>query len=67
MKCNSTFLQTLTSHSSILRMALQTVDIRMNLRAVSKVSLPASAANIVQVNCATASTKMGITEGNCIC
>ena len=67
MKYNSAFLQTLTSHSSILCMTLQTVDIRMSLRAVSKVSLPSSAANIVQMNCATSSTKMGITEGNCIC
>ena len=66
-KYNSAFLQTLTSHSSILCVALQTVDIRMSLRAVSKVSLPSSAANIVQMNCATARTKMGITEGNCIC
>ena len=67
MKYYSTFLQTLTSHSSILCMMLQTVDIRTSLRAFSKVSLPSSAANTVQMNCATASTKMGITEGNCIC
>ena len=64
---NVPFLQTLTSHSSILRVALQTVHTGANFRAVSKVSLSASAANNVQVNCTTTSTKMGITKGNCIC
>ena len=59
--------QTLTSHSSIIWVASQTVDIRVSLRAVSKVSLSASAANNVKIYCANPSTKMGITEGNCIC
>ena len=64
---NNIMCYTLTSHSSILRVALQTVDSRSNFRAVSKVSLSASAANNMQMNSATASTKVGITEGNCIC
>ena len=59
--------QTLTSHSSILRVALQTVDSRVNFGALSKVSLYTSAANNMQMNCATACTKVSITEGNCIC
>ena len=35
--------------------------------AVDESRLTASAANIVQIDRANASTKMGITEGNCIC
>ena len=61
------FNQTLTSHSSILRVALQTVDSRANFRAVSEVSLSTGAANNMEVYCATASAKVGITESNCIC
>ena len=58
--------QTLASHSSILKVAISTVDRRAS-RAVDKVSLTTSAGNIVQVDCASASTKMSIAEGYCIC
>ena len=60
-------LQTLTSHSSILWMALKTVSKSANFRTISKVSLIANAANNMEMNCSIASTKMGVTEGNCIC
>ena len=36
-------------------------------RTVNQVVLTASAANIVQVDCASASTKMGIRKSNSIC
>ena len=41
------FLLTLTSHSSILRVTLQTVKICTNFRTVNEVGLPSSAANNV--------------------
>ena len=34
---------------------------------VDESGLTASAANIVQIDCTSASTKMGIAEGHCIC
>ena len=58
--------QTLTSHSSILRVAIVTVD-RRTSGTVNEPSLTASAANIIQVDCARASTKVGIAECYCIC
>ena len=59
-------LQTLTSHSSILWVAISTVDRRAS-RTVNQVVFTASAANIIQVDCASASTKMGSNECYCIC
>ena len=59
-------LQTLTSHSSILQVAISTVDHRVS-RAVSEVGLTACAANIIKVDQASASTEMSTTEGHCIC
>ena len=61
------FFQTLTSHSCILWVVLKAVSSGVNLRAVSKVSFPSSAANTIQVYCSNTSTEMRVAEGNCIC
>ena len=47
-------------------MASRTPDGRAS-GAVNESSLTTSAANIIQVDCASASTKVGITKGHCIC
>ena len=59
--------QTLTSHSSIYWVALQTVSLWANFMAVSEGCLPPSAANNMKMDWANASTKVGITESNWIC
>ena len=59
------FLQTLTSYSSILWVALIAPDSRAP-RAVNKLGFIATAANIVQKDGASASTKVGISKRHCI-
>ena len=61
-----TVLQTLTSYSCILWVTTWTADSSAS-RAINQVVLTTSAANIVQVDCASTSTKMGSTESHCIC
>lgn len=57
---------TLTSYSSILRVAKSTADKRAT-SAVNEVVLTATTVNIVYVDWASASTKPGSTKGHCIC
>ena len=59
-------LQTLAPHSSILSVTIVTVDSRAS-SAVSEFGFSSSAVNSLKVNWASASTKMGITESDCIC
>ena len=63
-KVAAPLLQTLTSYSSILWVA--TADNRTS-RTVNQVVLTASAANIVQVDCTSTSTKVSMAECHCIC
>ena len=59
-------LQTLTSHSCIFGVTTKTADSRAS-GAVNEVVLTTSAANTIQVDCPSASTKVGITKSHCIC
>ena len=67
-KCatNMSFLQTLTSYSSILSVVMATSDRRAS-ETVNQFGLMASAANFIQVNCAHTTAKMGIPKCNRIC
>jgi len=60
------FVLTLASHSSILWVAISAGDSGA-VCTVSEVALAATAGNIVQVDWASTSIKMRVTEGYCIC
>jgi len=68
LKCNINMpsLQTLTSYSSILWVAIVTANSRAT-GATDEGCLTASTPNVVKVDCTSASTKMCITKGHCIC
>ena len=59
---------TLTSHSSILQVAIETLEVSSRgTWAVNEMTFTATAANIIQVDWTSASTKVSTVEGYCIC